>query len=745
MPSGDWTEAQGIGALMSGRRTQAPFRLSIAAAFVAGFILIFDDFHILIWGAVYGALQGFEAMAFRPAKIASLCRTQRYRVLALGLLAANVAVFASIPFLELSHLGSWCVTYGEAIVACTFLNIALTTHSSKAACLASLAPGLVYLIILPLMAWRMFGCPPRVAIAIATLGVALVLGTLKLWSQAGAAHEAERQARLELQRSVEAANQSRTFLDVILEYIPSILHVRDGESGRVVLVNRAMQIATGLSRADLIGMTPSEFMAPADAARAGDIDRTVLLSDEPLKLPPYTVDNALGRRVLRTTKVPITGLGRPYVLSVAEDITEDQVIAEAKAAAAETLAQALARAEAANDAKSAFLATMSHEIRTPLNGVLGMVQAMAVDELTPVQRERLGVVRQSGETLLAILNDVLDLSKIEAGRLELESIAFSLSAVAAGCQAAFANVAISKGLSFLFTIDDDARGIYLGDPTRVRQILYNLLSNAMKFTEAGEVSARLSRLGDHLVITVKDTGVGMTPDQTERLFQKFAQADASTTRKFGGTGLGLAIARELALAMGGDIEAWSALGEGATFTVRLGLTWIGPDVEAPRAAEAEDAERGQISFDALRVLVAEDNEINQLVIKTLLQQVGVEPFLVANGRLAVEAWATAPWDVILMDVQMPEMDGPTATCLIRERERQTGRLRTPIVALTANAMTHQIAAYVAAGMDDHVAKPIEASRLFSALEHALQQAETAGAAADHAAPAPAPANVVAVG
>jgi PAS domain S-box-containing protein len=519
-------------------------------------------------------------------------------------------------------------------------------------------------------------------------------------------------------------------LDAILEYVPSSLNVRDGDSGRVVLVNRAMQIATGMSRAELIGKTPMEFMTPAQAAQALEAGRQALLSGEPVKLPPHAVINAQGRRVIRTTKVPIAGLDHPYVLTVYEDVTEDQAIAEAKASAAEALTQALARAEAANDAKSAFLATMSHEIRTPLNGVLGMVQAMAVDDLAPVQRERLQVVRQSGETLLAILNDVLDLSKIEAGRLELESIEFSLSAVAAGCQAAFANLARCKGLAFLFAIDDDAKGVYRGDPTRVRQILYNLLSNAMKFTETGDVSVRLSCIADRLVITVTDTGMGMTPQQTERLFQKFAQADASTTRKFGGTGLGLAIARELALAMGGDIEARSVLGEGATFTVRLGLPWVGPDVEAPRAAGVEDGERSQDGFGSLRVLIAEDNEINQLVIRTLLQQVGVDPFIVANGKLALEAWATDSWDVILMDVQMPEMDGPTVTRLIRERESQTGRPRTPIVALTANAMAHQIAEYVAAGMDAHVAKPIEASRLFDTLEHALRIEAVAAAAAD---------------
>ncbi len=718
--------------LMAARRKQMPFRLSIAGAFVAGFILILNDVHIMIWGAVYAALQGVEALVFRRGRIASLCQRRGMRAVALALLTANISVFASIPFFELDHLGIWGVTYGEAIVACTFLNVALTTHGSRSAFLASLGPGLIYLILLPILAWRLFGCPPRVAIAIGTLGVALVGATLKLWSQTGSAHEAERQARLELQNSVEAANKSRAFLDAILEFVPSILNVQEAESGRIVLVNRAMQMATCLTRAELIGKSPADFIAPDLVDRTIVANRTALKSGDPVKMGAYTATIANEQRVLRTTKIPILGLDRPYVLSVSEDVTEDQAIAQAKAAAAEALTQALARAEAANEAKSVFLATMSHEIRTPLNGVLGMVQAMAADELTPVQRERLGIVRQSGQTLLTILNDVLDLSKIEAGRLELESIEFSLSSVAAGCQAAFANVAMSKGLSFLFEIDDDALGVYLGDPTRVRQILYNLLSNAMKFTQAGEVAVRLSRLCNGLIISVKDSGLGMTREQTDRLFQKFAQADASTTRKFGGTGLGLAIVRHLALAMNGDIKVDSVLGQGTTFTVQLGLPWVAGESEGAGGAAVEDPEHEPPAFNALRVLVAEDNEVNQLVIKTLLSQVDIDPFMAANGRLALEAWAAFTWDVILMDVQMPEMDGITATRLIRARELESGRPRTPIVALTANAMTHQIADYVAAGMDDHVAKPIEASRLFGALENALRQAQPAEVATDGA-------------
>ncbi|MFI4974563.1 MAG: ATP-binding protein [Caulobacterales bacterium] len=389
-----------------------------------------------------------------------------------------------------------------------------------------------------------------------------------------------------------------------------------------------------------------------------------------------------------------------------------------RAARAQAQERGLA-AEAANTAKSAFLATMSHEIRTPLNGVLGMAQAMAADDLSPIQRDRLGVVRQSGETLLAILNDVLDLSKIEAGRFELESIAFDVTELARGAHAAFTALANKKGLSFSLAIAPEARGAYRGDPTRVRQILYNLISNALKFTEQGEVRVDVARKDGALSLTVTDTGVGIDSDRLGALFDKFTQADASTTRQFGGTGLGLAICRELAELMGGTVSAISTPGRGAAFTVTLPLEWLGDCVDIAAAA-APPSEPGTLN---IRVLAAEDNTVNQLVLKTLLHQIGVEPVVVDNGRQAVEAWEASEWDVILMDMQMPEMDGVTATRAIRQREAAQGRARTPIIALTANAMSHQVQECVAAGMCGHVAKPIEAARLFEALAGALEARE----------------------
>ncbi|MEO6339510.1 MAG: ATP-binding protein [Caulobacteraceae bacterium] len=383
------------------------------------------------------------------------------------------------------------------------------------------------------------------------------------------------------------------------------------------------------------------------------------------------------------------------------------------------LVRAKEDAEAANSAKSTFLATMSHEIRTPLNGVLGMAQAMTMDSLSQEQQQRLDVIRQSGETLLAILNDVLDLSKIEAGKLELDEAEFDISDLARGAHGAFTALANAKGVSFNLAVEPEARGIYHGDSTRVRQILYNLVSNALKFTDKGEVRVLVSRIDAGLKVTVSDTGIGIAPERLAGLFEKFEQADASTTRRYGGTGLGLAICRELASLMRGEISGQSALGQGSTFAVVLPLPRIREEEASATPTPAESVDGIDVPGSSLRVLAAEDNMVNQLVLKTLLQQIGVDITLVDNGAAAVEAWEAEDWDLILMDIQMPVMDGPAAARIIRDGERAQGRARTPIVALTANVMSHQIVEYRAAGMDAFVAKPIEIGRLFAAVQEVL--------------------------
>ncbi|HZZ68216.1 MAG TPA: ATP-binding protein [Phenylobacterium sp.] len=409
----------------------------------------------------------------------------------------------------------------------------------------------------------------------------------------------------------------------------------------------------------------------------------------------------------------------PWSLCLAtySDVTEARRAARAQR-------EALEAAEIANRAKSEFLAVISHEIRTPLNGVLGMAQAMALNPLSKMQRQRLRVIGESGSALLAIVDDLLDLSRIEAGGLELTPQDCDLQTLVEGVYAAYAGEAVAKGLTFLLDIDPGAAGLFQADAGRVRQILGNLVANALKFTHEGEVLLRLSRTANGVRMEVRDTGIGIAPDRVAGLFETFAQADSSMTRRYGGAGLGLAICRQLTRAMGGDVTVASTPGRGSTFSVELPLILSQP---APRPAILGAA---GLPAEPLRVLAAEDNPVNQMVLKALLAQIGVEPVIVENGLEAVRAWEDAEWDVILMDVQMPQMDGVTATRKIRAREAELGRAPTPIVAVTANAMIHQVADYLAAGMSEVVAKPINVEALFSAILAAvtlseLQPAKTA--------------------
>jgi signal transduction histidine kinase/CheY-like chemotaxis protein len=386
----------------------------------------------------------------------------------------------------------------------------------------------------------------------------------------------------------------------------------------------------------------------------------------------------------------------------------------------ESLLAARLEAEAASRAKSNFLAVVSHEVRTPLNGILGMAQIMEAGPLEPAQAERLQIVRRSGEVLLSILNDVLDLAKIEAGRIELESIEFDLGQTLAATADCFAPLANVKGLRFETDVVG-AKGHYLGDPIRVRQIVSNLISNALKFTETGTVSLGATYRDGVLRLSVTDTGIGIPADKLDQLFSRFFQADQSTTRRFGGTGLGLAICRDLASLMGGDIEVRSEFGVGSTFTANLPLPLIG---EASSTTEDDTLPDDELD-GSLKVLAAEDNLTNQMVLRAMLESFGVAVTIVETGAEALEAWEREDWSLILMDVQMPVMDGPEAARAIRAREIASGRARTPIIALTADTMSHQIRAHLESGMDLHVAKPIEATDLFRKIFTAAQMSETA--------------------
>jgi signal transduction histidine kinase len=368
-------------------------------------------------------------------------------------------------------------------------------------------------------------------------------------------------------------------------------------------------------------------------------------------------------------------------------------------------------AQAANRAKSEFLATMTHELRTPLNGVLGMAQIMAHDELSPAQRKRLETINDSGAALLRIINDILDISRIEAGRLSLDPAPFNMQVFGDDLAALYGALATEKGLEFSLTVAPGADGWFMGDVVRIRQVMGNLFSNALKFTEAGRVEGRIEREDDILRLSVTDTGPGIAAQDRARLFDRFVQADGSSTRRHGGAGLGLAICRDLAALMGGTVTVQSRPGEGSTFALEIALA---PAESAPR-----DDERTAAPDRPVRVLIAEDNPANRIVLSTLLSQFAIQSEAVEDGEAAIEAWATGDWDAILMDIHMPRMDGIAATAGIREREKSEDRPRTPIIAVTASILAHETDGYLAAGMDGWVPKPVDARRMLETLQNAL--------------------------
>jgi PAS domain S-box-containing protein len=520
--------------------------------------------------------------------------------------------------------------------------------------------------------------------------------------------------------TLEVAERSEQRLKVAVEIAELHVWELDYATGELATTGAPESFFDGsISTAQMIADT-NITIHPEDRERVAEAWREAIETDTPFR-PEYRINRADGQEVWAacTIKLVRDVDGAPLrLVGAMQNIT-----AQRQAAAA--LVQAKEDAEAANRAKGLFLATMSHEFRTPLNGVLGMAQAMAADTLTPVQRERLLTIRQSGETLLTVLNDVLDLSKLEAGELELEMMDFDVSALVSRVIDAFSGVAAGKSLTLTSRIEAAALGRYRGDCGRIRQILSHLVSNSLKFTDAGEVTLRADRVGDDLVFVVADTGIGIPADRMGLLFAKFQQLDASTARRFGGTGLGLAIGRCLADLMGAAIAVTSEEGVGSRFQLTLPLARLGDEMEPDGLAVAPAAADGP----PLRVLAAEDNSVNQFVLRTVLRQAGIDPRIVSDGSEAVAAWREQEWDVILMDVQMPVMDGLCATRAIRAAECAPGRRRTPIVALTANTMADQRQAYLAAGMDRLVAKPIRVDDLFEALSAVLDADAGAVAAA----------------
>ncbi|MBI3894029.1 MAG: response regulator [Candidatus Wallbacteria bacterium] len=495
--------------------------------------------------------------------------------------------------------------------------------------------------------------------------------------------------------------ERETFFSAVFENIPLMVFVKDAEELRFVRFNRAAEELLGFSRADMIGKNDYDFFAKEQADFFVAKDREVLRNKTLVDIPEEPILTLKkGQRYLHTRKIPILDeQGNPvYLLGISEDITD-------RKAAQEALRQAKESADAANKAKSLFLANMSHEIRTPMNAILGFTQLLQHDPTaTPDQLKSLDLIMASGEHLLSLINDVLEMSKIEAGRLVVDRIRFDLHAMLADVEAMFHLRAESKGLKLEFQVGSRVpRGLFV-DQGKLRQILINLLGNAVKFTSAGGISVRVDALdttGEETLLTVEvtDTGIGMRPAELERLFTPFEQTEGG--RKAGGTGLGLAISREYARLMGGDITASSQPRVGSVFRVRLPVTTVLPELVPSPPAPARWLTVEPVRHES-RVLVVDDQPVNRQLLLALMKPMGLTIREAENGEEAIRIFEEWQPHLVLMDLRMDGMDGLEAT---RRIKAMPGGADTPIIAVTAGAFEDERTSALAAGADAFVRKP----------------------------------------
>ena len=538
------------------------------------------------------------------------------------------------------------------------------------------------------------------------LGVAAVLVTLLVAAAAGAHWQLTR-----LHQARQAAAEAATLLDQALASMGDAFLLCDAQDRVQRWNQRYLDIFPWLKPVMKEGVP---FTRLAEAAA-----EAVVESGNPAERAAWAEKRVAlhraGDRVWEQqlgTGVAVQSVERLMPGGGVVSVYRDMSVAERK------LAEAKVAAEAANEAKSQFLANMSHEIRTPLNAVIGLNSLLLAGPLSPEQRRHAELVGSSGQLLLSLINDILDLSRIEAGHFDLQPVPFSPQQLATEVLALMHERAASQGLSL--TLETAAGGAHWlsADAVRLRQVLFNLVGNALKFTEQGGVVVRLTQAplegssqGVQLRLDVEDTGIGIPADALPTLFDRFTQADATAARRHGGSGLGLAITREVVQRMGGQIRVQTEPGRGSCFTVTLPCEPAQAPVPPATAAAAVPA-----ATRALRVLVAEDHSVNQLLIDAMLRRLGHEPTLVDDGRAAVEQASRGGWDLVLMDMQMPELDGLAATRAIRALPGAVGQV--PIVAMTANARPEDRQACMDAGMDDYVAKPIHLPDLQAALSRA---------------------------
>lgn len=492
--------------------------------------------------------------------------------------------------------------------------------------------------------------------------------------------------------------------DVIIENMRDAIIVMDNRN-RIIDINPAAAALLDSNSASVLGQpAASVFTRWQDLM---DKYRDTMALQEKITISIHGTQRCLDVQILPVFDARKVILGRLLVL---RDITDLQN-------AIEELKISRGAAEAASKAKSQFLATMSHEIRTPMNAVIGLSGLLAATDLDESQAEYVQLIQTSASSLMAIINDILDFSKIEAGKLSLDHTRFSLRELVAQTVKPFSLEAAGKGLDLLTTIQEDIPSIVGGDPARLKQILVNLIGNALKFTAKGQIEIIVEKLPGHtspvnLRFSVLDTGIGIPPEKMSHLFERFHQLDNTTTRKYGGTGLGLSIVKSLVELMGGTLDVKSKPGVGSRFSVTLPFSLHETGCES--GVEAAEAHTAASAASSYRVLLAEDNKTNQLLMTTLLKKLGYSTDIARNGAEALKMLEANKYDLILMDVQMPEMDGFEATGEIRRLESGTGK-HIPIIALTANAMSGDREQCLSASMDDYLSKPVNSRDLHKVL------------------------------
>jgi PAS domain S-box-containing protein len=554
------------------------------------------------------------------------------------------------------------------------------------------------------------------------VGVGSALGLLQASNADNHRHAAEMtEAAHKLEAAKLEAQAKEQSYRLMFRENPVAMAVWDSEDLKLLAVNDAALRQYGYDKAEhVIGMSVLTALEPDqhDAFRARQALVTEGVETELQSWRHLRADGEIIEVEPYTRKTVYDG--RDARLCALVDVT-------ARKRSAELLAQARDAAETANRAKSEFLANMSHEIRTPLNGVLGITGVLARTSLDARQQEMVSIIENSTIALNHLLSDILDIARVESGRLSITPEPFGLADLAREAAALFVSAAREKQVALQVEIDPAAERQVVGDAVRTKQILVNLLSNAVKFTARGAVVLRVEpeNAAEHTYrLTVRDSGVGFEPSRKNALFGRFVQADGSITRRYGGSGLGLAISRDLAELMGGALDAESTPGEGATFTLILPL----PEAEHAAAARAHaPAVALQISAPAAdeaaaRILLADDHATNRRVVELIMDQAGVELTCVENGLEAFEAFKSRRYDLVLMDLQMPVMDGLTAIAAIRGHETEDGRARTPILVLSANAMPEHLRACAEAGADGHIAKPITAGDLLAGVANILEPA-----------------------